>query len=87
MTNRNPGINPKHTLSSGVDVIWGMDAAEDERKDGEEVIFGDDDGSMGVDAPQAATGDLQRRSYTMLGQKTSLKTTTALKKLMGKRPQ
>ena len=29
---------------------------------------------------------LKRRSYTMVGQKTSLKT-TALKKLMGKRPQ
>ena len=58
MTNRNPGISPKHTLSSGVGVIWGMDAAEDECKCGEGSLFGDDDGkSIGVDAPQAATGD------------------------------
>ena len=39
-------------------MIGGMDAAEDECKGGEGLLFGDDDGqSMGVDAPQAATGD------------------------------
>ena len=71
-------------------MIGGMDAAENDCKGVEGSLFGDDDGkSMGVDAPQAATGEAAAEEiyiYTMLGQKTSLKT-TALKKLMGKRPQ
>ena len=60
MTIRNLDISPKSTLPAGVSAIRGMDAAEDECKGDEGSLFGDDDGkskSMGVDAPQAATGD------------------------------